>query len=193
MLRRHKPTQNGDDMTELQKTRRGVLFGASALGASAIAAACAPGKTPAGNAADLSSADQLAISQLYSRHFYSIDGLTGILGGKADQNWADTFTADGAFTLVKADGAVVASARGTQALVRIYATFHHNTRHWMNNLLMLPGDGRVHGSCYIIAMDITEFPFRIIRTGLYVDQLVATDGTWKFQSRKLILDPSSPG
>jgi hypothetical protein len=41
-------------------------------------------------------------------------------------------------------------------------------------------------------MDIKEFPLRIIRSGLYEDQLVRVDAAWKFQARKLILDPSSP-
>jgi len=43
-----------------------------------------------------------------------------------------------------------------------------------------------------MAMDIKAFPCTIIRSGLYEDQLVRVGADWKFQYRKLILDPSSP-
>jgi hypothetical protein len=179
-------------MTEIRKTRRDILFGAGAVGATTIAAACSPGKTTGANHADISSADRLEIAELYSRHFYSLDGLTAIIGGKVDQNWTDTFTADGEFTMVRANGHVLVTARGTEELVKTYATFLHTTRHWMNHLLILPGESGVRGSCYILAMDIKDLPYKIIRTGLYEDQLVKVDAAWKFQARKLILDPSSP-
>jgi SnoaL-like domain len=169
-----------------------MLLGAGALGATAIAAACAPCETILAGPADISPADRLEISELYSRHFYSLDGLTAILGGEADQNWAETFTADGEFSMVRANGGVLALARGTEELVRIYATFHHTTRHWMNHLLILPDESGVRGSCYILGLDIKELPYKIIRTGIYEDQLVQVDAAWKFQARKLILDPSSP-
>jgi len=146
------------------------------------------------DAAALATADRLEISELYSRHFYSLDGLTAIVGGEADQNWADTFTADGEFSMVRADGDIVAKVRGTEELVKIYATFPdvQTTRHWMNNLVMRPNESGVRGGCFIIAMDIKAFPCRIIRSGLYEDQLVKVGAAWKFQTRKLILDPSSP-
>ena len=142
----------------------------------------------------LDSADRSEIAELYARHFYSLDGLTEILGGEADQNWADTFTADGEFSLVQANGEVVAHVRGTEELVRIYATFPdvQTTRHWMNNLVTRSDKSGVRGGCYIIALDIKAFPCRISRSGLYDDRLVKEDGRWQFQARKLILDPGSP-
>ncbi len=179
-------------MADLHQTRRGVLLGAGALGATAIGAACAPRKTTGDNHADVSSADRLEITELYSRHFYSLDGLTAVLGGQADRNWADTFTSDGEFSMVTSGGEILSQAKGTDELVKVYATFHHTTRHWMNHLLMLAADSGVRGGCYILAMDIAEFPFKIIRSGLYEDQLVKVGATWKFRIRKLILDPSSP-
>ena len=150
--------------------------------------------TTAANAADISSADRLQISELYSRHFYSLDGLIAVVGGEANQNWADTFTADGEFSIVRANGDVLAQARGTAELVKTYATFpdDQTTRHWMNNLLLRPNEAGVRGGCYIIAIDIKDFPFRIIRSGLYEDQLAKVGAAWKFQTRKLILDPTSP-
>jgi hypothetical protein len=144
--------------------------------------------------AEISSADRLEIFELYSRYFHSIDGLTAVVGGKADQNWADTFTADGEFSLVGANGDVLAKVRGTAELVKLYATFPdiETTRHWMNNLLMRPDESGVRAGCYIIAMDIKDFPCRIVRSGVYEDHLVKARAAWKFQSRKLILDPGGP-
>ncbi len=146
------------------------------------------------DAAALATADRLEIFELYSRHFHSLDGLTAIIGGEADQNWADTFTADGEFSIVGANGDVMAKVRGKEELIKIYATFPdvQATRHWMNNLVMRPNELGVRSGCYIIAMDIKAFPCRIIRSGLYEDQLVRVGAAWKFQTRKLILDPSSP-
>jgi len=143
---------------------------------------------------DISPADRLEITELYSRHFYSLDGLTAIFGGEADQNWADTFTPDGEFSIVRANGDIVAKVRGREELVKIYATFPdvQSTRHWMNNVVIRPDESGIRGGCYIIAMDIKTFPCRIVRSGLYEDQLIRASTAWKFQSRKLILDPSSP-
>ena len=72
---------------------------------------------------DISPADRLEITELYSRHFYSLDGLTAIVGGEADRNWADTFTPDGEFSIVRANGDIVAKVRRREELVKIYATF----------------------------------------------------------------------
>lgn len=150
--------------------------------------------TTVANAAEISLADRLEIFELYSRHFYSLDGLFAIVGGQANRNWVDTFTKDGEFSIVRADGNVLTKASGTNELISIYATFLDvkTTRHWINNLVICPEEAGVRGGCYIIAMDIKDFPFRMIRSGLYEDRLVKIGGAWKFQTRKLILDPSSP-
>jgi hypothetical protein len=179
-------------MTEPQKSRRNILLGAGAMGFTAFAAACTPCEPTAAGSAELSSADRLEIAELYSRHFYSLDGLTAMFGGQADRNWADTFTADGEFAMVRANGDTLATTRGTAELVKQYATFHHPTRHWMNHLLIRADESGIRGGCYILALDIQDMPYRIYRTGLYEDQLVQVDAAWKFQSRRLILDPGSP-
>lgn len=145
-------------------------------------------------ATDLSPADRLEISQLYALHFYFLDGLTGVVGGKPDENWANTFSADGEFSIATASGEILASVRGTADLVKIYANFPdvETTRHWMNNLITRADETGVRGGCYIIALDIKAFPGKIIRSGRYEDVLVKVEGSWKFQARKLILDPGSP-
>lgn len=144
--------------------------------------------------AEISSADRLEIFELYSRYFHSIDGLTAVVGGKADQNWADTFTADGEFSVVRANGDVLAKVRGTAELIKLHATLPdvETTRHWTNNLLIHSDELGIRGGCYIVAMDIKASPCRIVRSGVYEDRLVKVGAAWKFQSRKLILDPGSP-
>ena len=138
--------------------------------------------------------DELAIQALYSRHFYSLDGLTAVTGGQADRNWAATFTPDGQFTIVRSGGERLFEARGTEQLTSAYATFPDvaTTRHWINNLVIEPDGAGARSSCYIMAMNVEVFPATIIRTGLYDDRLVKVAGDWKFQSRTLILDPGSP-
>ena len=137
------------------------------------------------------SEDLLAIQQLNSRYFYAIDAL---LNGDNAEIWATTFTLEGTFYLLDAQGNIILQATGTQNLIQTYKTFPDvkTTRHWCNNLLIeLDGD-RATAGCYIIAMSINQLPATIIRSGIYKDRLVKTEAGWKYQSRSLILDPNSP-
>ncbi|MBW4577612.1 MAG: nuclear transport factor 2 family protein [Aphanothece sp. CMT-3BRIN-NPC111] len=138
----------------------------------------------------LSPVDMLEIQQLYSQYFYALDGL---LGRDSATKWANTFAPNGKFSIVKADGTLVEQATGRQALINLYKTFPNveTTRHWMNNLMIEPDTQGAKGGCYIIAMDIKSSPATIARSGLYKDKLVKISGSWKFQSRVLVLDASS--
>ena len=138
--------------------------------------------------------DELAIQALYSRHFYSLDGLSAVTGGRADVNWAATFTPDGKFAIARSGGERLFEAFGTEQLISAFATFPDvaTTRHWMNNLVIEPDGAGAHGGCYIIAMNVGVSPAAIIRTGIYDDRLVKVASDWKFQSRTLVLDPHSP-
>ena len=140
---------------------------------------------------DLSPNDRLEISDLYAHHFYSLDALGG---GNSSRDWAETFTPDGVFSIVRAGGERLFEVRGTTELIAAYATFPavETTRHWMNNMFVAAADGGARGGCYIIAIDIKTFPARIIRSGVYEDELVYTGGKWKFNRRTLILDRNSP-
>jgi hypothetical protein len=141
--------------------------------------------------APLLAEDMLAIEQLNARYYHALDGL---LGADSDVKWANTFTANGMFLTLDADGSVIYDATGTRALVEVYSTFPDvaTTRHWTNNLLIEPDDSGARASSYIIAMDIAHSPSSIVRTGLYTDYLVRVGHEWRFQRRTLTLDPNSP-
>ncbi|MBE9192871.1 nuclear transport factor 2 family protein [Gloeocapsopsis crepidinum LEGE 06123] len=142
----------------------------------------------------LSSKDILAIQALNARHFYALDGLSNLIPGDPGTNWAATFTPDGTFSIVRANGDVVIKATGTQELLRVYKTFPdvQTTRHWINDLIIEPNTQGAKGGCYIIAMNIKNDPAAVIRTGVYKDQIIKIGRNWKFKSRTLILDPNSP-
>lgn len=140
-------------------------------------------------------ADQLAIRNLLARHFYALDGLTALVPGAPARSWAETFAPDGRFTIVRASGETVVEVAGRPALEALFAQFPdvERTRHWINDLLIEPLDAdSADAGCYIIALDIGSNPAPIIRTGVYLDRIVRKDGAWLFESRRLILDPSSP-
>ncbi|WP_158266006.1 nuclear transport factor 2 family protein [Chroococcidiopsis sp. CCALA 051] len=139
----------------------------------------------------LSSNDILAIQQLNSNYFYTLDALKE---GNNAAKWADTFTPDGIFSLTSADGTVIVQATGTQELINTYNAFPdvQTTRHWNNNLLIESDFGGAKGGCYVIAMNIQSIPATIVRTGLYEDRFVKFGENWKFQARTLILDPNVP-
>jgi hypothetical protein len=139
----------------------------------------------------LTSRDGFAIEQLNSRYFHALDGLRG---AASDQAWAECFTPDGRFRLLDAHGTTIAEAKGTKALVELYASFSGvaTTRHWVNNLLMEKAGNGARTTCYIIAMDIGRVPSTIARTGLYTDDLTEIASGWRYTNRTLALDPNSP-
>jgi hypothetical protein len=141
--------------------------------------------------APLLAEDMLAIEQLNARYYHALDGL---LGADSDVKWANTFTANGTFLTLDADGSVIYDVTGTRALVEVYSTFPDvaTTQHWTNNLLIEPDDSGARASSYIMAIDIANSPSSIVRTGLYTDHLVRVGHEWRFQSRTLTLDPNSP-
>ncbi len=170
-----------------------MMDGTPAMGASPR------GETGAGlsgrTGAAMPVADQLAIRDLFARHFYALDGLTTLVPGAPARSWAGTFTPDGRFAIVRASGETVVEVAGRPALEALFAQFPdvERTRHWINDLLIEPIDAdTADAGCYIIALDIGTNPAPIIRTGVYVDRVVRQDGAWLFASRRLILDPSSP-
>jgi hypothetical protein len=70
--------------------------------------------------APLSTEDMLAIKQLNARYYHALDGLLGV---DLDVKWSNTFTANGTFLTLDADGSVIYDAAGTRALVEVYSTF----------------------------------------------------------------------
>jgi hypothetical protein len=192
---RGKEGEEGGGLKKL--TRRNIFIGFG-LGVSALGLGTLYRRTATvgeveendGGQLALSTRDMLTIQQLNVRYFYALDGL---FGEDSANIWADTFTADGTFSLRSADGSVITQATGTSELISTYAGFPDvaTTRHWITNLMITAGGSTVKGGCYILAMDIGSMPASIERTGLYSDQLVKVRRSWKFQSRTLLLDASS--
>ena len=125
----------------------------------------------------LSTDDMLAITQLYARYNHAIDSGNGA-------GWAATFTPDGTFSSASGTfaGTDQLSAFATGFAQRIKA------RHWTNNLVIDPAENGATGSCYLILYALQEGKPNIFTTGIYKDQLVKTDGGWKFASRTVDRD-----
>ncbi len=170
-----------------------LLFGGcglSALVMRGIGANQAIAKTPEA----LSPADAIAIEDLNALHFYALDGLDELITGDPGTYWANTFTPDGTFSIIKDNNVVLLKVKGFTQLVAAYKTFPNvaTTRHWINDVVINPDGNGAKAGCYIIAMDINSNPAKIIRSGIYKDRLVKVGSNWKFLSRTLMLDPNSP-
>lgn len=135
--------------------------------------------------------DLFSIDQLNARYFHSLDGL---LDGDNAKIWVSTFTEDGIFSILDANGKALIQGRGTEELIEVYHTFTDilTTRHWSDQFLIEPDERGAKSSCYIVAMSISSFPSSIVRSGIYKDYLVRVNQSWRFQNRQLILDPNSP-
>lgn len=125
----------------------------------------------------LSTDDITAITQLYARYNHAIDSGNGA-------GWAATFTPDGTFSSATGNfaGTDQLSAFATGFAQRIKA------RHWTNNLVIDAADGGATGSCYLMLLALQEGKANILTTAIYKDQLVKTDGGWKFTSRTVVGD-----
>ena len=136
----------------------------------------------------LSIEDRLAIQSLYARYCACFD--LGDVDG-----WVNCFTEDGVFK-----GATDNHGRAQlKAFIegRIKARAENpnrNVQHWNANLIVEGGDGRAKGMCYImlvgesVATGQTVFTVR----GTYTDDLVKTDGTWRFSRRQMFKDLPPP-
>jgi hypothetical protein len=142
----------------------------------------------------LSPDDLLAIQNLNSRHFHSLDAQNRILTGNPAENWADTFHSDGSFQTQISDGTIIFEATGRDELIKAHQIFPDisTTRHWTCNLLIEPDPRGARSSSYIIAMNIGVNPATIIRTGIYDDLVTSSGGEWLYEKKILILDAFSP-
>jgi hypothetical protein len=142
----------------------------------------------------LTAQDRLEIQELNARHFYALDGLNVLLPGDPAEHWADTFTADGTFEILNANGAKLFSSSGREELMRAQRQFPDiaTTRHWIGQLLIESHPEGAKSASYIIAMNIAINPAAIIRCGTYNDLLTKTHESWKFKSKILTLDQFSP-
>lgn len=134
--------------------------------------------------------DHEDIRQLVARYNWAIDfGET--------EAWADCFVADGVFSCVGLpEGTPTGGThQGRDALLG-YATTHFavsrgRARHWNWNLLIDVDGDKATMQCYLNAQSAGQGDSAVLRaTGLYRDQLLRTDGGWRFVSREVTVDPA---
>jgi 3-phenylpropionate/cinnamic acid dioxygenase small subunit len=144
-----------------------VLALASALTLTAAAAARAQ--------SHLSADDLAEIHSLYAHYNLMLDA-------GDSEGWADTFIEDGRF----------GNNEGRDALVGFAEGFHAqnpNTRHWNTNIRITPTAQGAAGTCYLMLWNVGARPQTIVLTGTYQDALVKTDEGWRFESRRVAIDP----
>ena len=106
----------------------------------------------------LSPDDLLAIQNLNSRHFHSLDAQNRVLTGNPAETWADTFHSNGSFQTQTSDGTIIFEATGREELIKAHQSFPDisTTRHWICNLLIEPDPRGARSSSYIIAMALIQ-------------------------------------
>jgi ketosteroid isomerase-like protein len=123
----------------------------------------------------LSVEDRVEIMQLVARYNQSADARDG-------ETWARTFTEEGVFLK---DGGP--EARGHAALAKMASGRPpSNQRHWAFNFV-IEGDGE---RATMLADFAALRENRIELTGRYSNDLVKVDGSWKFERRHLVPDPT---
>ncbi len=125
-------------------------------------------------AAELTTADNIAIQQLYARYNTAIDH------GDAE-GWAATFTPDGVFA---------GSFKGTEALKGFVNTWRTNPamngaarRHFSADLVVTPSAEGATGTVSTILVDLSTKPVSMAGFVTYSDVLVKIAAGWRFKSR----------
>jgi 3-phenylpropionate/cinnamic acid dioxygenase small subunit len=128
--------------------------------------------------------DHVEIQELYARYNHYIDS------DRFDE-WVSLFTSDGVF-------ASAGQCRGHEqlaAFVRDRAerqqdlTFR-GAQHWNTNLVLERDGDVVRGSCYLVrfAVEKASGAKNVVTLGRYEDELIRTDGAWRFARRTVHTD-----
>ena len=86
----------------------------------------------------------------------------------------------------------IGKAKGKQEikdLLNKILKFTSGKRHVISNTCIDLNGLYANATCYLTVIDATNST-QIIMTGIYKDELVKEQGSWKLQNRKLIVDPS---
>jgi uncharacterized protein (TIGR02246 family) len=128
--------------------------------------------SPALLAAELATADYVAIQQLYARYNTTIDH------GDAE-GWAATFTPDGVFM----------NNKGSEALKTFVKTWWAGAgasqRHFAADLVITPSADGATGTISTMLVNLATKPVSIGAYVTYSDVLVKTAAGWRFKSRSL--------
>jgi 3-phenylpropionate/cinnamic acid dioxygenase small subunit len=100
--------------------------------------------------------------------------------------WAPTGTSEAAYGVAKGHDALRVRFEQMQA-----SGFSKGKRHVVTNItLQLLDASRAAASSYLIVIERESPPPRVIATGTYDDVVAFSEGVWRFEARKLTLDPS---
>jgi hypothetical protein len=132
----------------------------------------------------LSANDRVQIYELNAQYGFAVDDL---LPDSATA-WANTFTSDGRFTLLDADGDVELDVQGTEALKKVHDQFPNRsaTRHLYGSLLIEPARGGARMRCHFISVDIVAKT--VVRSGVCEDHLTKRRRRWRFKRRTIKMD-----
>lgn len=132
----------------------------------------------------LSARDLANIYELNARYGFAVDDLLP----DAAAVWASTFTTDGRFRLLDADGNIELDAQGTKALKKVHEEFPSRsiTRHLYSNLLIEPARRGARMRCHFISLNIVTLT--MVRTGICEDKLEKMRGRWRFKCRTIRMD-----
>ncbi|WP_406813492.1 nuclear transport factor 2 family protein [Mycobacterium sp. M23085] len=131
----------------------------------------------------LSTDDKIAIQELAHRQLNYLDT-------HDVDSWADCWIPDGKFIATYGDfeghEAIKEFIRG-----HIAAGKEDGARHLLTNYVIeSDGDDRARVSSLVLKVQVVKPPF-IIASGVYNDVVVRTPAGWKFESRRLDVDPGA--
>ena len=129
----------------------------------------------------LTTDDHIRIQQLYARYAFAIDL-------RDTESWLDCFTEDGELGRDGGDGGFApGSVRRGRAELREMAEGAARSGvsayHWNSNLLVAPTQYGASGQCYVMLVRAPEGRGEMAIAGYMRDELVKTDGVWRFRRR----------
>lgn len=131
--------------------------------------------------------DRLEIFDLHHRYAHVYDG------GHLEQ-LGDLFTEDATFEFSPAISGFPGRLEGRDDIVRhmrerYAATRPAQRRHVITNLVVDEQDGSAaRTACYLLLGSTTDGELSLPVAGRYEDELVRSDGRWRFRRRRLTLD-----
>ncbi|KAA0999145.1 nuclear transport factor 2 family protein [Paraburkholderia panacisoli] len=126
--------------------------------------------------------DKLSIIDLYRAYNKSID--------ESDPSaWADTFTADGVFAhpVREYRGRAELESFVKERSEKLPAHPVMEQQHWNDEIRLEGGSGEATGGCavLVVGVDRATGKLAIVVHGLYQDELVKVNSSWRFRSRAL--------
>ncbi|WP_460959195.1 nuclear transport factor 2 family protein [Parasphingorhabdus pacifica] len=106
---------------------------------------------------------------------------------------ADTLTEGAALSMRVGGGELVGPFEGRETILELFretakSQEGQQRRHITSNVLVDVHDGSATSLSYVTIFAAADGGLRAVSTGKYEDELVRTDGGWRFTHRHLVLD-----